>query len=137
VITIYNAPTQLITGGWLSTSDKIVIDAIIVGATGGVLDIVLQRNVAPNVWFDWVHFPQINAGGGVACNLTIDGGSRLNSITNLSNGTDSTSGSLGLPAGSFVDAIAGGPVRVVMNAGAGTTLGALQTLYFTAYDEIT
>jgi hypothetical protein len=46
--------------GW-DDFDQITVLAQLVGATGGTLDIYLQRNVATDVWVDWMHFPQLAA----------------------------------------------------------------------------
>ena len=40
------------------------VDADLIGATGGTLDIYLQRLIKPGAWTDWLHFAQLAAGAG-------------------------------------------------------------------------
>jgi hypothetical protein len=54
--------------------DFLVIDAKVVGATGGTTDVYLQKLVAtsPDVWIDWLHLPQVAAGATKVFNVASD-----------------------------------------------------------------
>src|SRR6185312_14741433 len=109
-------------------------DAFLQGATGGTLDIYLQRSVfnaaGANVWIDWCHFTQFAAGGAAAVyTLSTIGSSSIATVGTLSD--DLTTGSLVLAANTFVGGHPGDKVRIVAVAGASTSAGAAQTVYIT------
>jgi hypothetical protein len=110
------------------------IDALLVGATGGVLDIYLQRQVTANVWVDWCHFVQIAAGGAAAryslkCSMTDS-----TTIVAANAGTD-TVPAVGLSAATFLGGHPGEGFRLVYVAGASTSAGAAVELYVTGFGE--
>lgn len=113
-------------------ADKLVIDATLIGGTGGTLDVYLQRKLATNSWADWVHFPQIAAGVTKRYSLAITG--EGTSIVEVGGGTDAAPG-VALAANAAVNIIPGGDVRVVFVAGAGTSAGASNTIKITPYME--
>lgn len=123
-------------GGYLTTCDKLVVTANISGGTGGTLDIMMQNQVAPNVWFDWARLQQAAAGGTFSIVFTVDGsGVGAGNIKLVTSGTDVSAGALGLAAGLYTNALPGGPVRLILLAGAGTTVGGTQNIWFTPYRE--
>lgn len=109
------------------------VDALLVGATGGALDVYIQRKVAPDLWVDWLHFPQLAAGASaIVYSATVQAGN-LGSVVNntpsatlaaiTTRGTDSTP-SPGLAAGTIDLNHPGNQIRVVCVAGASTSAGA-------------
>jgi len=111
------------------------IDAIITGGTGGTVDLYIQRKVDTNTWLDWAHFTQVSAATtkrytvSTVANGTIVEVGQLNDAAN--------SGSLVLAANSFVGGHPGDDVRLVAVSGSGTSAGAVQTVYISAYNLIT
>lgn len=108
------------------------IQASLVGATGGVLDVYLQRKIGPNLWADWCHFAQLAAGGAavlysMTCALT----DATTITTTTSGGTDATP-SLSLAAATFNGGHPGDTVRMVCVAGASTSAGAALAIRFFA-----
>lgn len=121
-------------GGILKAADKLVIDALLLGGTGGTLDVYLQRKTGTNAWLDWVHFPQVAALVAKKYTLTITGEGA--SIVEVGGGTDASPG-VALAANTAVNVIPGGDVRIVFVAGAGTTLGSSNTVTITPYTQRT
>lgn len=113
-------------------ADKLVIDATLVGGTGGTLDVYLQRKLASNSWADWIHFPQIAAGTTKRYSFMITGEGA--SIVEVGGGSDAAPG-VALAANTAVNVIPGGDVRVVFVAGVGTSAGASNTIKITPYME--
>lgn len=119
--------TPSIKSEWLHRADMLSIDAIVTAGAGGTLDLYLQRRVAPNVWLDWVHFPQVPAGTTRAFTVIIDGsGNYNNPIVEVGRGTDAAPNVL-LAANSVANTIpslnpnANTEIRLVHVAGAGTS----------------
>lgn len=112
--------------GGLESYDDFVVVASLVGATGGTLDIYLQRQVDTNLWVDWIHFPQL-AGGAAAVKYSaaaMPPASATPTVVGTS-ADDVTSGAAPVLAANTV--VAGHPgsnVRVVAVAGSGTSVGA-------------
>jgi hypothetical protein len=107
------------------------IDAHLVGATGGTLDVYLQRKVAPNVWIDWCHFAQLAAGASaVKYSILADSGLST-TITTATGGNDAAPG-VALAAATFVGGHPGDAIRCVCVAGAGTSAGAVVNIYVNA-----
>lgn len=103
------------------------LDAVILGATGGTLDVYIQRKVAANVWVDWVHFTQLAAAAAaVTYSLTFVAAQSASLATATTAGTDSTPAPA--IAASIVAIHPGNHVRVVYVAGAGTSAGAAQSI---------
>lgn len=96
------------------------------GATGGTLDVYLQRKVGPNAWTDWCHFTQLAAGGAAVVYSLYAEMANATTITTVT-GTDSTP-NVSLGAGTFNGGHPGDAVRFVFVAGSGTSAGAVQTV---------
>lgn len=118
----------------LDAFDEFMIDASLLGATGGTLDVYLQRKVAEDVWVDWLHFTQLSAGGS-AVSYSVSthgkGGNATGQIVAVGIGTNSSAGTPALAAGAFVGGHPGSSVRMVFVAGALTSAGAAQRVRIT------
>ena len=116
----------------LDEYDYIRVDAALVGATGGTLDVYLQRLVKPNAWADWVHFAQLAAGAS-AIKYSVIGAHGLSTTITTSNlGTDATP-AVSLAAATFVGGHPGKSLRAVYVAGASTSAGAALSIVVTGY----
>lgn len=101
------------------------------GGTGGTLDIYIQTgfkkvNASP-VWVDVAHLPQIAAGAaaaGFALTLTRWSSSAAAVVASI----NTTSATPVLAVNTVVSGILGYQLRVVFKTGAGTTLGAAQSV---------
>ena len=123
-----------IKGGFFRNANKLVLDASLLGATGGTLDVYLQRKVATDVWRDFVHFPQLAAGAAaIRYTVTISGNGAT--LVVVGTGTDASAGTPALAVNTVVDVIPGGDIRMVFVSGVSTTLGAAQTVIITPYSE--
>ena len=114
----------------LAAFDMFMIDAALVGATGGTLDVYLQRNIAQiadtAVWRDWLHFTQL-ASGAAAIKYSLScGRNAVNTIVTVGEGT-----SVVLASGSFVGGHPGDSVRALYVAGASTSAGAAVAITIT------
>jgi hypothetical protein len=110
-----------------------MVEAQLVGATGGTLDVWLQRKVGPNLWVDWVHFAQLAAGASAlhysfVVKNTATAAGALTAVTTT--GTDA-SPAVGSGTGLITNGHPGDAVRVVFVAGAGTSAGAAQKVTIT------
>lgn len=112
--------------GNIESYDDVVVVASLVGATGGTLDIYLQRLVDTNLWVDWIHFPQLAAGAAaVKYSAASMPPAAATAVVVGTSADDVTSGAApALAANTVVAGHPGSNVRVVAVAGAGTTLGA-------------
>lgn len=110
------------------------IDALLVGATGGVLDIYLQRLVAANVWADWCHFVQLASGGAAARYSLKCAMADSTTIVAANAGTDAAP-AVGLSAATFLGGHPGEGFRLVYVAGTSTSAGAAIELYVTGFGE--
>lgn len=99
------------------------IDAALVGATGGTLDVYLQRLIKPGSWTDWIHFAQLLAGASAVNYSAIAWHGLSTTITTSNRGTDSTP-SVSLAAATFLGGHPGDVVRAVYVAGVSTSAGA-------------
>lgn len=123
----------------LKAFDWFTIDAALVGATGGTLDVYLQRQVASDaeatggVWADWLHFTQLGAGA-AAVKYSLQSGVDK-TITAVAFSTDASPGTPILAAGSFVGGHPGDAVRCVCVAGASTSAGAAVAIHICGFDE--
>ena len=117
---------------WARSADSLVVDAILQAGAGGTLDVYLQRRLSPNpnVWMDWIHFPQIAAGQSRSYSLAIIGDTAT--ITQVGVGTDA-SPNVTLAANAAVNVTPGDLVRVVFVAGAGTSGSASNSITITPY----
>lgn len=125
--------------GGLHAYDWFAIDASLVGATGGTLDVYLQRQVALDaevtggVWADWLHFTQL-AAGGAAVKYSLQSGIDK-TISTVAWGTDASAGTPVLSAASFVGGHPGQSLRCVAVAGASTSAGAAILIYVNCFSE--
>lgn len=106
----------------LADFDWFSVDAQLVGATGGTLDVYLQRKVDSDLWADWLHFPQLTAGA-AAVKYSAQSGSDK-TIHAVGNGSDASAGTPALAANTLVGGHPGDQLRAVYVAGAGTSAGA-------------
>ncbi len=121
------AGTQIIRG--LANYDFFTIDAAITGATGGTLDVYLQREVGgaqSTVWRDWCHFTQAAAAAGIAYYYFSSG--VTTDITAVGNGTTPV-----IAANTFLGGHPGDAVRALYVAGSSTSAGATQTIIITGW----
>lgn len=124
--------TALFTGAIFTAAEGIVWDATITGGTGGTTDVYLQRKLDTNLWADFIHFPQVAAG--VTKKYTVSTIGNGATIVEVGGGTDAAPG-VALAANTAVDVVPGGDVRIVVVTGAGTSVGATQTIRAVAYSE--
>jgi hypothetical protein len=109
------------------------LDAALVGATGGALDVYVQREIAPNVWADWIHFTQLAAGGAAVKWTAFAGPGVSTALTgSYGIGTTATPG-VALAANTFTGGHPGDAIRMVYVAGASTSAGAAVLVYVTAH----
>lgn len=128
----------------LARYNAIRVDALLQGATGGTLDLYLQRRVlgatSPNsIWLDWLHFTQL-AGGAAAVRYSAFAGDNVPNVALATVGQmndDLSVGAFALAAGTFVGGLPGDEVRLCAVAGTGTTAGALQNVYLTGFELFT
>lgn len=113
-------------GASLLGYDWFSIDATLTGATGGTLDVYIQRKVTDNVWVDWIHFPQI-AGGGSGKYSAMSGADKT--IHAVAIGTDAGHGTPALAANTVVGGHPGSTVRVVTVTGAGVSVAGTFAIY--------
>lgn len=109
----------------LQSFDEIQIEAILTQATGGTLDVYLQRKLISDLWADYAHFTQLAAGSTVfkySARSTSAGG-----ITVVGGGTDASPGVV-LAANTILSGHPGTDLRAVFVAGASTSAGATQTI---------
>jgi hypothetical protein len=111
--------------GGLTAFSEIHIEADLVGATGGTLDVYLQRKLADNLWRDWIHFTQI-ASGGAAVKYSARS-QNATGITAVGGGTDASPG-VALAASGIIGGHPGATIRAVYVAGTSTSAGAAVTI---------
>lgn len=126
-----------LTANGLDEYDWFTIDAQLVGATGGNLDVYLQRQVAVDaevsggVWADWLHFPQLSGSASAVKYSAISGANTT--ITVVGNATDASGATPALAANTFVGGHPGNKLRAVYVAGSGTSAGAAVKIYITGW----
>lgn len=118
----------------LSLYPYLRIDADLVGATGGTLDIYLQRLIKPGFWSDWLHFAQLAAGAAAIRYSAVACHALSTTITTNNRGTDAAPG-VSLAAATFVGGHPGDVVRAVYVAGASTSAGAVVTVDITGFGQ--
>lgn len=111
------------------------IDAALVGATGGTLDVYLQRLIKPAAWSDWIHFAQLAAGAAAVNYSAIAWHGLSTTITTSNRGTDATP-SVSLAAATFLGGHPGDVVRAVYVAGASTSAGAAISLDLCCWGQV-
>lgn len=137
-----SASTAVLSGlaAGLEGFDEVRIDADLVGATGGTLDVYVQRQVALDaeisggVWVDWIHFPQLGAGA-AAVRYSVSPGAGV-AISPVGVGTDASAGTPALAANTSVGGHPGSAVRVVCVAGVSTSAGATVKVYVTGIRKV-
>jgi hypothetical protein len=124
----------------LDDYSTVLIDAVVLGATGGTLDIYFQtsllarQGVAGGRWYDIAHLPQIAAGAAAARYSMIFTRAKGIAPTTPSTISDVTvNGTSGLAANTILSQVLGDSIRMVMVAGAGTTAGASLVIDGSAY----
>jgi hypothetical protein len=90
------------------------------GASGGTLDVYVQREIVGGVWEDWVHFPQLADGAAARVYWIPPYGCNNAATVTIGTGT-STSASVAMAAGVALGGHPGDKVRTVFVTGAGTT----------------
>lgn len=106
------------------------------GATGGTLDIFIQtffKSQAGGFWVDVAHLPQVAAGAGAATFAFVltrwsSAAAAITASLNTASGTPA------LAANTVVNGVLGYQLRLVLKAGAGTSLGASQIVLATCSD---
>jgi hypothetical protein len=121
----------------LRAYDWFTIDAIIIGPTGGTIDVTLQRKMgdvqgaAVDLWVDWLHFPQVaatttkvySAVSGASTTITVNGAVAAATFTAT------------LAANTFIGGHPGDQLRAVCTTGTSTSVAALQKIYITAWSS--
>jgi hypothetical protein len=103
------------------------IDAALIGATGGTLDIYLQRKVG-STWVDWYHFTQL-ADAAAAIRYTIDSRSvKADGATTVGSGTSPV-----INQAVFSCSHPGNEIRALYVAGVGTSAGAAVSINITGH----
>lgn len=123
----------------LDQFDSFVVTASLIGATGGTLDVYLQRRVVDDgsVWADWIHFPQL-ASAASAIKYAV-AAMPPPPATCTAIGTTADNGTTGAPvlaANTVVGGHPGDAVRCVCVGGASTTVGAVVTIYIKAQRKL-
>jgi hypothetical protein len=126
------ALATMFAGGWLKSAEKLVIDATLVGPTGGTLDVCLQRKLGTNKWKDWIRFPQVAAAATKHYVATVNGEGAA--ITECGNSTDA-SPAMTIVANTIINMIPNEIVRVVVTTGAGTSVAGSVDVTITPYSE--
>ena len=129
---------QALVGSALAGLDKydyFMVDALLVGATGGTLDLYVQRKLDTDVWLDWIHFPQL-AGGASAIyySASCQPGNGLTVVGKTAD--NGTTGAPALAANTIVGGHPGDQIRLVCVAGGGTSVGAAVTVYVSAFNQL-
>jgi hypothetical protein len=122
----------------LARYNALQIDAVLLGATGDVIDLYLQRRVASGVWLDWLHFAQLAAGAGATYSSYAGDNAPNANVTTVGQMSDDLSvGAFALPAGVFVGGLPGDAIRLCAVAGAATSAGAVQKVTITGFELFT
>lgn len=121
-------------GGRLKGAEKLIIDAKLVGPTGGTLDVCLQRKIATDKWRDWIRFPQVTAATTKYYVATVSGEGAA--ITECGNSTDA-SPAMTIAANTIINMIPGDIVRIVCTTGVGTSAAGSVDITITPYTERT
>lgn len=125
------AATTTVVGGTrfgFENYDFCNFDAKIVGATGGTVDVYLQKKLTTNVWADFAHLPQVAAGTTKFYNFATN----LYATTPTNNGwgTDAAP-TVVLAVNTVISGHPGDQLRLVTVTGASVTVAAAITIYAT------
>ncbi len=115
----------------LSIYDRFTVHAELVGATGGTLDVVLQREIETDLWSDWARYVVLADAGAAIQHVFESDGPDLN-ITVVGGGTLAAP-TVVLATDTFVGGHPGDALRMVGIAGVGTSAGAAQTVNVVAW----
>ncbi len=108
----------------LGQASEFTITASLVGATGGTLDVYLQRfDGVLNQWVDWIHFPQLAAAAAAIRYTVTPSKFASGSIVVTGIGT-----SPALAANTSVGGHPGDQLRCIATGGASTSAGAAITI---------
>lgn len=118
------------TAGGLLRFNWFTIHAALLGATGGTLNVYIQRMIVDDIWSDWLAFTQLTAAQ-AATRYTANTGSN-NTISAVGGGTNAVA-TPSLSAGTFIGGHPGDKVRVVCTAGVSTSAGAVQSIYLVGH----
>jgi hypothetical protein len=117
-----SASTETLAG--LGRFERITIDADLQGATGGALDVLIQR-FCGGQWRDWLRFAQVAAGAAKHYTYVL---SESEAITEVGVSTSPV-----IVAGAKVGGLPGDKIRFLFIAGSGTSAGANQTVIVTGF----
>lgn len=118
--------TAVATG--LDQFDWFTIDAKLLGATGGTLDVYLQRWVASlQEWRDWIHFAQLGAGA-AAARYVVDSSLGQSGIVTVGQATSPLIG-----VATMANLHPGSRARLLFVAGASTSAGAVQSVVLSGW----
>lgn len=119
----YSTAPNGIAAGQLDDYAALVFVAELQGATGGVLDVFIQ-NWFNDTWYDFAHYNQLAAGAAATIlAFSVSSANQTNTHTVVGKNLVPL-----LAAGSVIAGAWGDRFRLVMKAGAGTTLGAPVTV---------
>jgi len=121
------------TANGLLRFDWFTVDANIQGASGGTLDVYLQRQIEADLWADWLHFPQLTDGQAATQYCAQSGSDKT--IHAVEQGTDGSAGTPVLAANTFIGGHPGNAVRLVTKTGAGVGTGTSQTVKITGWQN--
>jgi hypothetical protein len=120
--------------------DWFTIDAVIIGGTGGTIDVTLQRKVqslvdgtAVDVWVDWCHFPQVAAATTKKYTCSTGASTSITEVGTQAASPGTTAATLA--ANTFTGGHPGPEVRMLATGGSGTSVGATQTIYISAWSS--
>lgn len=119
--------------------DWVTVDATLQGATGGTLDVYLQRLVTRDdttgdeVWADFAHFPQL-AAAAAAAHYTFD--SQPSSGISLVGEGDATTAGVAIAVNTVIGGTTGSELRVVFVSGAGTSAGKSQIIRLRGWQKL-
>lgn len=111
----------------LHRADVLVVDAELVGATGGTLDVYLQTREGTD-WIDLAHFPQLASGATARAYTFCITGDGLGALAPVGRNL-----SPALAANVNTNRTPRGELRLLFVAGTGTSAGASQSVMVTAY----
>lgn len=119
-------------GNWQRQAEKLLVDAKLVGPTGGTLDVCLQRKIATDKWRDWIRFPQVAAVTTKYYVVTVNGDGTA--IVECGNSTDA-SPAMTIAVNTNTNIIPTGIVRIVCTTGAGTSAAGSVDVTISPYTE--
>lgn len=117
--------------------DWFTIDAKLIGTTGGVLDIGLERKIdGVDAWVPWVRFTQAAATTTYYYSIESQAGSGIVTVGPWGTTAIPTAvTSWVVAANTFIGGHPGDVIRAIATTGAGTSVGAAQLIYVTAWQR--